>query len=294
LAELATDQGGVVSRAQALALGLSPRAIGRRLAAGRLHVVHPSVYAVGHGAMTPRGWLMAAVLAGGDGAVASHRSAAWWHGLVEKPPARHDVTIRGSRRSPRIRFHRNRLSDDLRTACDGVPVTTAARALLDLADTATERTIERALDRAEVRRLLHLPDLLELVAAANGRRGVGRLRRVLATHAAGSTLTRSELEERMLAQTRTAGLPMPRVNTIVAGFEVDLYWPGHRLAVEIDGGFHDAPVAFVDDRRRDAALQIAGIRVVRFAEVDVLNGRAIAVLSALLREGVLDRGRYAS
>jgi very-short-patch-repair endonuclease len=76
--------------------------------------------------------------------------------------------------------------------------------------------------------------------------------------------TRSEAERRLKALCRRAQLPAPRTNAIVAGYEVDAYWPAHDLVVEVDGyGYHGTRQAFERDRRKDAALQTAGYRVVR-------------------------------
>jgi very-short-patch-repair endonuclease len=113
---------------------------------------------------------------------------------------------------------------------------------------------------------------------ANGRRNLGRLEEALELHRSGSAGTRSRLEKRFRRLVQGAGLPAPRSNTIVNGFEVDFYWPG--LCVEIDGPPHTRPRTRVDDRIRDAALRAAGYAVLRFGEDD-LNDRPANVLAEL-------------
>ena len=254
LAALAAEQGGPVSRGQARAAGLSRGMIGRRVAQGRWHEVFPGVWAVGHRAMTPKGWLVAAVLAGGPGAVASHRSAAWWHGVLPTSRSRHDVTTRRHRESDRIDFHRCRLTDADVTVVEGVPVTTLARTFLDLAEVVPRRRVERAVDEADAT----------------------PLREVVELHAPGSTLTRSELEERFLELVDAAGIDRPRVNHHVAGYEVDAWWPG--LAVELDGHrFHGTRRRALADRRKQRALEAAGHRVLRFGWEEVVHHPAEVV-----------------
>src|SRR5882757_7628133 len=91
---LARAQHGVLTRADLLALGFSDRAVKHRVAAGRLHPISTGVYAVGRRELTPHGRWMAAVLACGDGAVLSHRSAAQLWGIGYEEKGRIDVTIR--------------------------------------------------------------------------------------------------------------------------------------------------------------------------------------------------------
>jgi very-short-patch-repair endonuclease len=143
------------------------------------------------------------------------------------------------------------------------------RTLLDLASTLTPHQLERACHRAGERRLLDA----SLVPAQ--RRGARRLRTALQTlehHE--PQLTRSELEERFLELVAAAGLPRPRVNTRVEGLEVDFFWPAARLVVEVDGRRHHlTPAAFERDRRRDALLQTAGHRVLRFTYRQIVDDR---------------------
>jgi very-short-patch-repair endonuclease len=268
LAGIAERQHGVVERAQLLALGLGPRTIERRLAAGRLHRLHRGVYAVGHRSLTVQGRWLAAVLALGPDAVLSHRSAA---ALWELRPAggrRIDVTVPGHGRHsrPRIAVHVAReLPDRDRAMRAGIPVTSVARTLLDLAGVVPETQLARVFEEAERLELVDLRAVEDVCLRGRGRRGVGTLPRVLAEQNGLLPMTRSELERHFLAICREHGLPTPRVNCPVSGFEVDALWPRERLIVELDGyAFHRTRGAFERDRARDTALQLAGYRVLRF------------------------------
>ena len=262
IARLAVRQHGLVTREQLFALGLSRSGIARRLERGALYRVHRGVYAVRHPGLTKHGAWLAAVLTLGPGAALSHASAAALWALVSPPGPRIDVTVptaggRGRRRL--IVVHRALLDEAEVTERDGIPVTTLLRTALDLADVVSQRRLERALDEAAFLGF----DLSEL-RPRRGRRGFGKLSRVLAGHDAGSTWTRSELEEQMLALCRRAGVPAPTVNSEVEGFEADFHWPSQRLVVETDGwSSHRTRSAFERDRIRDARLVEAGWRVVR-------------------------------
>jgi hypothetical protein len=288
LARLAARQHGVVSRAQLAGLGLGPRGVDRRVEAGRLHRLHPGVYAVGHRRLDRLGVWTAAVLACGEGALLSHRSAAALWGLRPADRTRIDVTTTSTRSfaARGIDLHRTRtLRHHERAEHDGVPVTTPARTLVDLAAVLPAAALARAVHEAEVLRIL---DVAAVEAAMGpGRRGVATLRRLLAVPDAG--IRRHELEHRFHDLCRTAGLPMPRCNFHVrAGdrlVELDAFWPEPGLAVELDGAAtHLTHRAFEEDRRRDAALLRIGIPVVRVTWQRLTTERAELVddLRALL------------
>ncbi len=107
---LAGRQYGVVSRAQLEALGVSRRRIERRLATGRLLRLHHGVYAVGHRAPRKEAHWLAAVLACGDGAALSHRSAAGLWQILDREGKHPDVTTPSPRRHPGIAAHTTRLT----------------------------------------------------------------------------------------------------------------------------------------------------------------------------------------
>jgi predicted transcriptional regulator of viral defense system len=275
--DLAERQHGVVSLAQLMFLGLSARAVRDRVAAGRLTRIHRGVYAVGHGRLTLRGHWMAAVLACGPKAVLSHRSAAALHGIRPDNRPKTDVTVPSpSARSRRgIDVHRSPTLEpqDLMTI-DGIPATSVARTLLDIAEQVDMQGLERAVSQADVLRIFDLRAVEEALSRAAGRHGAGALRRVLAAYA-GPTLTERGLEERFLAICRRASVPGPEVNVWLnlgeaVPYKADFLWRAERLIVETDGwGTHGTRRAFEEDRRRDRRLKLAGWDVIRFTSRDV-------------------------
>jgi very-short-patch-repair endonuclease len=261
LARLAESQHGVVTRRQLQAAGMGRGAIAERIRVGRLHRIHSGVFAVGHRVLTRHGTILAAVLAGGECAAASHRTAAEIWGIGEATSFV-EITVAGANGRTRagIWAHRSLVPDADRTALNGIPVTTPGRTLTDLADVVPRRAVERAIDLAEYRRL----DFVGLRPML-GRRGSGLIADVLRAHRAGSTMTRSEAEEVFLALCGRFRLPAPEVNARLEGHEVDFLWRSHRLVAEIDGyAAHGTRSAFHRDRRRDSDLLLAGYRVVRF------------------------------
>jgi very-short-patch-repair endonuclease len=278
LAELAARQYGVVSRAQLYEIGFDRWAVRRRVESGRLHALHRGVYSVGHTVVNGHGRWLAAVLACGDGAVLSHRSAAALWGIRPTAAARIDVTVphtSGVRSAARIVVHRSRRAVEAVT-CDRVPVTTPGRTLLDLATALPRRQLEKAAEMAEALRLNVIVD--------PDHPGARRLAAAMAHDL--SHTTRSPLEDDFLALCDRFEIPRPRVNAIVEGFEVDFCWPDERLVVETDGRHHLTRAAFERDRARDALLLVRGWRVMRFTGRQVRRDTeevAALVLSARSR-----------
>jgi predicted transcriptional regulator of viral defense system len=277
IARLAERQHGVVSLAQLQFAGLTASAVRNRVAAGRLTRIHRAVYAVGHARLTGHGRSMAAVLAYGPGALASYRTAGGLHGVRQDNRARIDVTVpsASARSRPGIDVHRTTTLEptDI-TTVDGIPCTSVARTLVDLAEVVDRRGVERAVNQAEVLQIFDLRAVHEALARAVGRRGAGVLRAVIAAYE-GPTITRRELEERFLALSRSASLPSPAVNAWIVlddgtAYQVDFLWREEGLIVETDGwASHGTRQAFENDRRRDRRLRLAEYEVVRFTWRDV-------------------------
>ena len=172
-----------------------------------------------------------------------------------------------------------------RAIVDGIPCTSVARTLLDFAATARPRELARAVEELERLRLFDGRDMDRVLKSGNGSRGIGRLQAVLAEWTE-PAFTRSEAERRLLELIRAASLPSPLVNTWVAGYEVDLYWPEHGLAVEFDGyAYHHTRQAVERDAARDADLDDAGIGVLRVTwnQLEHQPRRLIERLSRKLR-----------
>lgn len=213
---------------------------------------------------------MAAVLALGAGAVASHRCAAAIWGLMRPPAGPIEVTVPGDggRRKRRgITTHRSpTLTAGLVTRRNGLPITKPARTLRDLHRTLPESTYRRA-----VRWALDL----RLISAADLERE--------------EEFTRSRLERLMLELCRRHRLQAPEVNTRVDRFEVDFLWRNERVIVETDSWRHHGHrAAFESDRARDARLQALGYLVLRFTYRQVRDSSAEVarvMRSVLAREG---------
>jgi very-short-patch-repair endonuclease len=238
IAVLAARQRGVVTIAQLAAAGIGSRAVAHRVARGRLVRRHRGVYQVGPTA-APLSDEMAAVLACGPKAALSHQSAAAIWGFGQRDRVVH-VTVEGDTARSRdgIRVHR---TASLNAAVhNGLTLTTPYRTLRDLSRVLTRQELDRAREQAHV---------LGLVIPDDERY---------------PEFTRSEAERRLKALCKAAALPAPRMNARVTGWEVDAFWPAQRLIVEVDGWrYHGSRWAFERDRRKDAARQAAGYRVIR-------------------------------
>ncbi len=278
IGRLADRQWGVVSRRQLLDAGLTHAMIGERVRRGHLIRLHRGVYATGHARLRREGRWLAAVLAVGSGAVLSHRDAAGLHDLRPANHARTDVTTTADRRDvPGLRIHRARsLEAQDVTTVRGIPVTTVARTLVDLAGVVPHDHLTSAIKEAERRRTFDLRLVEAALARTSGRRGPGHraLREAIAECAAFERdHTRSSLEDAFLRLLRDRGLPLPATNATIEGFEIDAVWRAQRIAVELDGWQdHGTRRAFERDRERDAALTAAGWRVVRFTYRQVTQG----------------------
>jgi very-short-patch-repair endonuclease len=230
----------LITRVQLLSLGVSDRAIARRVAVGGLHRIHRGVFLVGHTAMAPLAHELAALLAIGDGATLSHHSAASaWR--VAKPDDIVHVTTaeRRPRNRPGIRSHHAPLPpNDVRTH-HGLRLTSPQRTLKDLAAFLSPAALQRATNEAEV---------LGLISITTDKPG----------------LTRSEAERKLLNLLHRAGLPPTATNTKVHAHEVDVLYEPQRLIVEMDGfAYHRTPTQTHRDHARDATLLANGYRVLR-------------------------------
>lgn len=262
----------MVSRRQLAAMRLGPGAIDQRVSSGWLHVVHRGVYAVGHPRLVGLGPWMAAVLACGEGALLSHRAAAALWDIAPYAGELVEVTTPRSRRGcAGVVVHRSRRLHPEDTAVhEGIPVTSLARTLCDLAEVVSRGRLERAFEAAERRRVLDMAAVERVMERGRGRHGVPALRRLVADYRSEAAETRSELERRFLDFCRQQGLPLPAMNAWVAGFEVDAFWPG--LVVELDSWeYHRTRASFERDRARDAALQLHGYPVIRITSRALSN-----------------------
>jgi very-short-patch-repair endonuclease len=265
ISELAGRQHGVIATPQLIQLGVSKSSIGDRVAAKRLHRIHRGVYAVGHTRLSNEGRWMAAVLACGDCAVLSHRSAAALWGIRRPRNGAIEITVprtTGMKTRAGIALHRS--TTLIATSCSrrlGIPVTTPARTLADLRPLLSPAQFASAVREAE---FLGLP----------------------IADAAPAEPIRTELEDLFIALCRRHRLPKPAANVKLDRYEVDFLWPDARLIAEVDGWeSHRMRSAFEEDRARDARLAVLGYEVVRFTWRQVTDDAAgvAKTIRALLR-----------
>ena len=211
--------------AQLLALGFGAGAIKYRVKVGRLHLLHRGVYAVGHRPPSPLATAMAAVLACGPDAALSHGSAAALWRIVPRWPSPTHVTSPSDRRRPGIHVHRSPQAEA--TTHYGIRVTSPARTLVDLADVLTPKHLTRALNEAQVQRLITPAELTTLLTRYPGRR-TSQL-----TPEQGAT--RSHLEDRFVRFLKRHDLPLPEFNQQIAGHEVDAVTTASRHPVHALG-----------------------------------------------------------
>lgn len=271
LATMAGRQHGVVSIRQLEGpLGFSERSVSRSVRAGRLHRVGRGVYAVGHTDLSLHGECLAAVLTVGPGALLSYYSAGWLWGIWQGTPKPIHVTAFVPRHHPApkgIARHRARnLIEADRVVAGGIPVTSVARTLLDLAWSLRGDQLARVLARAEDLGLLDLGEIHAVIERNRGHHGAKRLRHALEIYER-PAWSRSEFERRFVAFLIESGLPRPATGWNEVGYELDVYWPERRFAVELDSfETHGNRAAFEGDRDRDLALALAEIEVVRVSE----------------------------
>lgn len=288
LAGLARRQHGVVSIRQLHRLGFDKDAASEALAAGRLHRLYQGVYAVGHTDISLQGWCLAAVLASGPGALLSHYSAAWlWKLTPTQPVPAHTTGPSPRARRLPIHIHRSRTFTDADCALiDNIPVTSVPRTLLDQAALVDSRRLKRLLKRSEEGELFDLPAVHDVLSRNKGHRGRKRLERAIALYEP-PPFTRSEFETLFYEAVLAADLPTPRVNHDVAGMEIDLVWPEHRFAVELDlYETHGTRESFEGDRIRQEELLLGGFALTRVTgpRFEREPGEVMARLRRLLAE----------
>jgi predicted transcriptional regulator of viral defense system len=277
VARLAGEHWGVLSADELRASGLSYKEVEGRVRNGQLHPLHRGVYAVGHTNVPLEGRFLAAVKACGPHAVLSHFSAAVLYELFRWDDRHPEVTVPGTttKRHPGIRVHRSSVLEvDDTTRHKGIPVTTPARTLVDLAATLDYRPLRRATRQAQT--LVTTRQLLDTLDRLGPRRGVTKLTKILAT---GHAPTRSELEDVVLDLILAGGFAHPDVNVplIVQERRVipDFRWPAQRLVVEADGAeWHDNKLAREDDAERQALLEAHGERVLRVTWAQAIAHRS--------------------
>lgn len=248
-------------------------AIEHRVTMGRLHLITRGVYAVGRPELTPYGRWMAAVLACGDDAVLSHRSAAELWGIGREEDRRIDVSIRRrtkiSRRGIKVRSRPSLPSQSI-TRRHGIPVTTPIQTLIDLATELRALRLERAVNEADKLDLVDPETLRGALDAYVGMPGAKTLRTLLDRHT--FRLSDSDLEVFFRPLALAADLPLPLTKHRVLGYKTDFFFLDHGLIVETDGlRYHRTPSQQARAARRDQIHTAAGFRVLRFTHWQIAH-----------------------
>ena len=272
---IATRQLGLVTLAQCGEAGLSRHQANRRVRSGRWRRVHPGVFAIVGAEVTLAQRALAAVLAAGPTAVASHSTAARLHGLAYIPPhsgIEITVTDRHRRDLDGVLVHRSRVLPDAdRTTVSGVPATSVARTLVDCGAGLSLGQMASSLDGALVQRqttVRVVRTTRERLRPAPGRR-VRDLDRLLAERGPESDRQESRREGWLYRTIVAAGFPspVPQHWVTVRGerFRLDFAYPDIKLGIEYLGfDPHTTRTAFDRDFRRDRLLKTVGWEVIYF------------------------------
>jgi very-short-patch-repair endonuclease len=266
-------QHGVVTRNDLLQLGFSRRGIEHRVATGRLHLISRGIYAVGRRELTPHGRWMAAVLACGDRALLSHRSAAELWGIGKEWERRIDLTVARSceikRKGLRVRSRPSLPSESVLRRFR-IPVTNPIQTLIDLATELKPLRLERAVNEADVLDLVDPETLRASIDSYVGMPGVKTLRTMLDRHT--FRLSDSDLEVFFRPLALASGFALPLSKYVLLGYEVDFWFPDHGLVVETDGlRYHRTATQQARAVRRDQKHQAAGLRVLRFTHWQIAH-----------------------
>lgn len=285
---IARDHGGVVSRRELLAAGMSSTAIRRRVRAGWLTTIHEGTYCVS-AFLLDRRLRVAAAVETSDEAVADAHDAAFLFGLgpyLAQPPREdpsvafvalpHTTRLRLDGITVRRQLHRT--GDDV-SDCFGVRTVSPARLVLDMAGRWSLSRMNRLLDDCLRARIVTIDAVAKRHLELNrrGRRGVKTVDLLLAQRPTGHARSDSNLEERVARILIRAGLPDPvrahRV-TLDAGRErvLDLAYPRHRVGIEVDGfAWHSTRSDWASDQTRANELAALGWRLLRVTDETIAN-----------------------
>ena len=307
--ELARSQHGIVSREQLIRSGMANGTINERISSGHLIRICRGVYGLGHDVVGQRGKWLAATLAGGPSTFLFGRTAAALWGIVS-PSGRVEVVRKRSRynesdptifapfgRRTKLTIHRSRcLPESDLTVYQGIPTTTVARTLLDLAAFLSQKQLEYALAAAGRAGLIRVSEIKKMLERGRGWKGIGKLRKAFNEWNPEAEETKSNLEIDFLGLCRDHDLPMPAVNVLVEGHLVDCFWTEAKLVLEVDSyKYHSDQVSFDGDRDRDFDLTAVGYQVVRVSDRHLSrNPEAVAkrLRRILNRSGVSLPGKF--
>ena len=280
--ELAAAQHGAISRRQVLDSGGSDALIRRRRVAGRWVAIMPGVYVIAGSPSTEAQAVWVALLAVGPTGVVSHETAGGIHGFAALPPGPISLTDRHGRHHRREGVVVHQLDDhgpgDVRVVA-GMPITSPARTVVDLAATLGVARLRRVVDEAHQSRTASSVEvaLVLMRVARRGKPGIRPLASILDERTGGRAVAESELERRLLAVIRAALVGEPESQHPLPGSAaraglVDFAFPAARLILEADGRRSHTRVAdLARDRQRDLHAARAGWQTLRFAHEDLVG-----------------------
>ena len=275
----------MISRAQAIRSGLTSSGIARRVHSGLWECLHSGVYRLAGSERTLEQGIQAACMAAGGRALASHSAAAWLlHLPLDRPSV--EITIAMGRRVTLrgVIVHRTRALDRVDSlVVRGIPATSVARTLIDLAATLPPSKLEDLLDHALANRLIPITYLNKrLEVLRRGRDGAAGLGGLLAARPLGRRPRQSDAERVLLEALRKAGVPPPatQVPIQLPGGRLafpDLCYAGERLIVEIDSYLHHSSVAdWERDHLRNQGLVALRWRILPLTASEILRSPAAA------------------
>jgi very-short-patch-repair endonuclease len=288
LQRLAARQHGLATRSQLAELGFTRHQIQTRVASRRWARAAPSVFDVAPASVDDRRRLHAGVLA--SGGLATRRSAAWLHGLIDQQPARPELLVTGAThpRGLDASIHQSRtLEPKDRSRVDGIAVTAVLRTLCDLGSGVDEATLSLAVNRSIVSRKTSVARLFAAVddGPCMGRRGIAPLRRVLELYRIDREACESKLEALLADAISKRRLPtyrQHRVRIDATRYRLDFAWPDQMVFVEVDGlAAHTERSAFDNDRRRQNVLVSMGWLPLRYTWTD-LSQRPAQVMAEII------------
>ena len=263
VALLAERQFGVISRLQAIRCGLTSSAIGRRVEAGDWERLHQGVYRLGGSLRSIDQGIQAACLAADRPAVASHTSAAHLlHLPLQDPEVEVSIAVGRGIALRGVRGHRTRSLERTDTlVVRGIPTTSVARTLIDLASVLPTKKLEDLLDHVLANRLIPIGYLRQrLRALGSGRDGAASLTALLRQRPTGRRPRQSDAERELLQALRVAGVLSPctqvpiRLESGALAYP-DLCYPEQRLIVEVDSYLHHSSLAeWEEDHLRNQGL----------------------------------------
>jgi very-short-patch-repair endonuclease len=288
---MALEQYGAFHHDQAIAVGFTPAEIRYRIRAGYWVVLHRAVYAIAGAPPSRERDTVAAILAAGNGAVASHTTAAFFLGLVEVDADDVHVSVkhathRTKRRGVVVHQARTLARRDIEKG-NGIWLTGPHRTLVDLAGLLSFTELEAALDTALYERLVSVPSLRRYIASRRlgNNRGMGRLRRLMEDRTKG--VPHSELERYFERLRKRFGLPEPVRQYPEGKRKIDYAYPAERIAIELDSmKHHGTGPAFQRDRTRQNELVLAGWDPYLFTKRDLTVDaeRTAAILTQALSQ----------